>query len=137
MKRDEFPMTRNLIFLMSLFISAILISGNPVLADSWGPPVKKKTPQIKTRPPTPPSYKNTLPSKTESVDELTGKLMADPESMDKIVKLQNNPTIQKILQDPEIMEAIRNKDLARIASDPKIKALEKNKDLQELLKQNQ
>ncbi len=63
--------------------------------------------------------------------------MDDPESMNKIRKLQNNPTIQKILQDPEIMEAIRNKDLARIASDPKIKALENNKDLQELLKQNQ
>lgn len=130
-------MKRNLFFLTSLFISGFFISGTPALADSWGLPVKNKMPQIKISPPAPPSYQKSVPPKSGNVDELTEKLMDDPESMDKIVKLQNNPTIQKILQDPEIMEAIRNKDLARLASDPKIKALENNKDLQELLKHNQ
>ncbi|QPJ61794.1 MAG: hypothetical protein G3M70_07835 [Candidatus Nitronauta litoralis] len=130
-------MKPKVIILLSLFISASILLAHSAMADAWGPPPTKKTIQSKSKIPSPPSIKKKVVPESENVDELTEKMMDNPESMSKIGKLQNDPTMQKILQDPELMEAIRNKDLSRIASDPKIKALESNQGLQELLKQNQ
>ncbi len=130
-------MKRNILIQISLFISVGFLMANPVLADAWGPPPQKKNLQPELKIPSTPTVKKRVTPNTENVDELTEKMMDDPESMSKIGKLQNDPTMQKILQDPELMEAIRNKDLSRIARDPKIKALESNEGLQELLKHSQ
>ncbi len=134
-------MKRKLIFLMSLFVMASLVTTNPVLADAWGPAKtsvpQKRASQQKTKIPSPPSSRKPIPSAQKKADGIEDQLRNDPESMSKIEKLRDNPALQKILQDPELMKAIREKNLARIVSDPKIKALESSKVLQELLKQNQ
>ncbi len=107
------------------------------MADAWGPPKKLRKPSASSQPKITPPSTPEVPSGSPSTDDITNKLLNNPDAMSKIEKLRNNPTMQEILQDPELVQAIREKDLARIASDPKIKALESNKNLQDLLKQNQ
>jgi hypothetical protein len=55
--------------------------------------------------------------------DLQGRLLADPNTANQIMEMQDDPNVQSILQDPATMRAVKNGDLEALMSDPKIRAL--------------
>jgi len=56
------------------------------------------------------------------VSQFRNQLTQDPETMQMIQNLQNDPSVKQILNDKELMKAINGQDLGVVASDPKIKS---------------
>lgn len=56
------------------------------------------------------------------VSQFRNQLTQDPETMQMIHNLQNDPSVKQILNDKELMKAINGQDLGVVASDPKIKS---------------
>ena len=57
------------------------------------------------------------------VNSLEDKMLGDSEIMDTIRALQNDPDLQKVLQDPEIMKAVQTGDVAALMSNPQFMKL--------------
>jgi hypothetical protein len=60
---------------------------------------------------------------SSQVDSLRNEMLSDAEIMNAIRTLQNDPDVQKILQDPEIMKAIRIGDIGALMTNPKFMKL--------------
>jgi hypothetical protein len=60
------------------------------------------------------------------------KMLDDPETMQMIQSLQNDPDFQNILQDPEIMRAIQNNDMATLMANPQFMGLLNKQTVQEI-----
>lgn len=59
--------------------------------------------------------------------QIQSQLMADPEVMQLLEALQNDPDILAILADPEIMQAVQNRDFKGLENNPKLqKVMEKS-----------
>jgi hypothetical protein len=56
------------------------------------------------------------------VSQFRNQLTQDPETMQMIQNLQNDPSVKQILNDKDLMKAINGQDLGVVASDPKIKS---------------
>jgi hypothetical protein len=54
---------------------------------------------------------------------LTDRMMNDAEIMSMIRGLQDDPDFKKILEDPEIMQAVKNNDVATLMSKPEFMRL--------------
>ena len=63
------------------------------------------------------------PAPASSAEDLQQTLQQDPEAMEKILTLQNDPLVQSILNDAGTMRAIEAGDLGALLNDPKIRAL--------------
>lgn len=74
---------------------------------------------------------------TQKIDQMQDLLLSDPETVRLIGELQNNPSVQQILEDKELMKAIAEGNLNRLGEDPKIKALMNNKTIGEILEKTQ
>ncbi len=72
----------------------------------------------------------------QEVDRLMKQMLADPESIRMIQELQKDPNMQKILNDPALLDAVNRKDAARLAKDPSIRALQNNKTVKKLMEHN-
>jgi hypothetical protein len=57
------------------------------------------------------------------VKSLEDRMLADGEIMDMIHALQNDPDLQKALQDPEIMKAVQTGDIAALMRNPQFMKL--------------
>jgi hypothetical protein len=57
------------------------------------------------------------------IEQIQSSMMSNPEVMSSIFELQNDPAMQAVLADPEVMQAIQSFDLEALARNPKIKAL--------------
>ena len=66
------------------------------------------------------------------IKSLQDKMINDPETMHMIQSLQNDPDFQIILQDPEIMKAVQNGDLATLMANPQFMGLLNKQTLQEI-----
>ena len=65
--------------------------------------------------------------KTSSgINSLKNSLMSDPDSLGAIMSLQNDPDMQNILNDPNVMNKIRSGDFDSLMTDPKIIKLMNN-----------
>jgi hypothetical protein len=76
-------------------------------------------------------------SDTETKDRLSGlqkKMLSDPEIMGRILSLKDDPKFKAVLQDPDVMTAIKTGNIAALLSnpnfmqlldDPRVKELEK------------
>ncbi len=65
---------------------------------------------------------------------LEDKMLGDSEIMDTIRALQNDPDLQKILQDPEIMKALQTGDIDALMSNPKFMMLLNKQAVQDINK---
>ena len=74
---------------------------------------------------------------TVKIDQVQQQMLGDPETVQLIQKLQNDPSVQKILQDRELMEAITQGNLNRVGADPKIKELMKNESVEKIIENTQ
>ncbi len=57
-------------------------------------------------------------AKKNDVAGLQQKMKGDPQIMNLILSLQNDPAFQKLMQDPEIMAAIQKNDYSTLMSNP-------------------
>jgi len=72
---------------------------------------------------------------TDAVVRSVGKkMMGDQEVMALILSLQNDPEFQKVLEDPEIMNAVNAGDVAALTANPRFMQLLNNPTVQDIQK---
>jgi hypothetical protein len=64
--------------------------------------------------------------------DLQNSMQASPETLNMILGLQNDPDVQAVLQDPELMKAVNAGDVDRLISNPKFMRLLENPKVQEI-----
>jgi hypothetical protein len=72
--------------------------------------------------------------KQDQIQQLQQKMMSDEDVVQMILSLQNDPDVQKILQDPEIMKAVNAGDMNALLSNPKFMKLLENPTIQDIRK---
>ena len=72
--------------------------------------------------------------KRDQIQQLQQKMMSDEEVVQMILSLQNDPDVQNILKDPEIMEAVNAGDINALLSNPKFMKLLENPAIQDIRK---
>ncbi len=72
--------------------------------------------------------------KQDQIQQLQQRMMSDKEVVEMILSLQNDPDVQKILQDPEIMKAVNSGDINALLSNPKFMKLLENPTIQDIRK---
>ena len=70
--------------------------------------------------------------KQDQIQQLQKRMMSDKEVVEMILSLQNDPEVQKILQDPEIMKAVNAGDMDALLSNPKFMKLLENPTIHEI-----
>lgn len=74
-----------------------------------------------------PSASSVLDAQASSaLQSMQSTMVNDPGIMSSIMTLQNDPDMQAVLQDPEIMQAIQNLDFQTLQNHPKMKKLMNN-----------
>jgi len=68
----------------------------------------------------------------DQYQELQQKMMGDPDIINRILLLQNDPDIQAVLKDPAIMKAINAGDFNALMSNPKFMKLLNNPKIQDI-----
>ena len=66
------------------------------------------------------------------IKSLQDKMLNDPEIIQMIQSLQNDPDFQKILRDPEILKAVQNGDLPTLMANPQFMGLLNKQTVQEI-----
>ncbi len=77
------------------------------------------------------------PSTSRRIETTRQSLQSNPEAMEKIMSLKGDPDIQRILDNPKLMDAIRRGDLNSLANDPDIKRMMNNPAVRDLIKRGQ
>ena len=72
---------------------------------------------------------------SSQAQQLQAQLAQDPEAMKSILSLQNDPQIQALLNDPQIMQAIQRGDYPSLLNNPKIQALDNDPQLKSVLRE--
>jgi hypothetical protein len=72
--------------------------------------------------------------KQDQIQQLQQRMMSDKEVVEMILSLQNDPDVQRILQDPEIMKAVNSGDINALLSNPKFMKLLENPTIQDIRK---
>jgi hypothetical protein len=67
-----------------------------------------------------------------TVKDLQGKMTGDKEIMALILSLQDSPEFKQILEDPEIMKAVNDGDIAALTANPKFMKLLDNSTVKEI-----
>lgn len=70
-----------------------------------------------------------------AISNMQNSLLADPESRDQVLSLQDDPQMQAILNDPATMRAVQAGDLGALMADPKLQALLQNPKVRGLVEQ--
>jgi hypothetical protein len=63
---------------------------------------------------------------------MMGNVMSNPNLMGMIFALRNDPQVQEVLQDPEVMEMVMAGDLQGLRDNPKFRKLMENPNIQSL-----
>lgn len=74
------------------------------------------------------------PSRNDQINAMQQSMVNDKATRDKILSLQDDPQVQKLLQDPEVLDALRSGDQSRLIGDPRIIDLLKNPAIQDVIK---
>jgi hypothetical protein len=72
--------------------------------------------------------------KRDQIQQLQQKMVSDEEVVQMILSLQNDPDVQNILKDPEIMKAVNAGDINALLSSPKFMKLLENPTIQDIRK---
>jgi hypothetical protein len=68
------------------------------------------------------------------IKSLQGKMMSDQEIMGLVQSLQNDPEFKKIMEDPEIMKAVSEGDIAALTANPRFMKLLDNSTVRDIQK---
>ena len=67
-----------------------------------------------------------------SVQQIQSSTFSSAALMSSIMQMQDNPEMQAVLNDPELMQAIQRFDIEAIQNNPKIIRLMKSRDMQQI-----
>lgn len=67
---------------------------------------------------------------SNKAEAIRNKMMGDQQTVGMLISLQNDPQLREILQDPEIMEAIKSGNSASLANNEKFMRLKNNPKIQ-------
>jgi len=67
-----------------------------------------------------------------SVQQIQSSIFSSAALMSSIMQMQDNPEMQAVLNDPELMQAIQRFDIEAIQNNPKIIRLMKSRDMQQI-----
>lgn len=67
---------------------------------------------------------------SNKAEAMKNKMMADPQSVGMLISLQDDPQLQEILRDPEIINAIQSGNAASLANNEKFMRLKNNPKVQ-------
>lgn len=95
-------------------------SGTPMNSVKSGTPTKSD------------SDSNSRTVTKDAVSAIQSTIAADAGLTKDILKLQNDPDMQAVIADPEIMKAVQELDLEWLARNPKIKALMNNATMKDI-----
>jgi len=99
--------------------------------------IRRPSASTDTAPPSPRSGEGMGAANAQpQAQQIQQQMMNDPQTMQMILQLQNDPAIQKILSDPELMNAIQQGDVNRVAQDPSFQALMKNKTVGDIIEKS-
>lgn len=70
----------------------------------------------------------------DQIQALQQRMMSDKEIVDMILSLQDDPDVQRVLQDPEIMNAVNSGDTNALLSNPKFMKLLESPAIQDITK---
>jgi hypothetical protein len=71
------------------------------------------------------------------ISSITEKMIADGEIMDMIQTLKNDPSFQKAMEDPAILDAVKNGDTAALMANPKFLEIMNNATVRDIQKKMQ
>jgi hypothetical protein len=74
-----------------------------------------------------------VPNMDQQIAASQQKLMSNPQSMATLQEMMQDPEIMQALQDPALVEAVTNHDYQAVQSNPKIQELMSNPKMQALL----
>ncbi|WP_243372415.1 hypothetical protein [Geotalea sp. SG265] len=74
------------------------------------------------------------PQVKKQVEELQKTLLADKEIVALILMLKDNPEVQALLQDPDVVSAVTNGDVEALTGNPRFLELLNNPQVQEIQK---
>ena len=86
---------------------------------------------------TPMQLKATEPPVRQRVQGLEQKLTSDPETMEMLLDLTDDPSMLGVLEDKKLMRAIQQGNLNKIIQDPKIPTLMKSKAVERIIQRSQ
>jgi hypothetical protein len=69
------------------------------------------------------------------INAMTGKILSDPQLMQSMTDLMNDPEVQKILSDPAVMNAVNSGDIQTLMNNPKLMELMNNPNINSLINQ--
>jgi ABC-type amino acid transport substrate-binding protein len=72
---------------------------------------------------------------TDDVVWLQKMIMSRPDLMNKIISLQNDPEVQAVLQNPEVMSAVASGNIDALLSNPLFMKLMENPKIKEIAKE--
>ena len=72
-----------------------------------------------------------VPSQLDAIEQ---RMTSDPETMSAISALQDSPEIKALLEDPDVLDALRSGNLQAILSNPKLARLAADPRIQEITK---
>jgi len=75
-----------------------------------------------------------LPQNMTDIQAIQKRIAEDPELMNSIRSLQDDPQVQKAMQDPKVIEAFNAGDLGALMADPKILELLNNPKINDIQK---
>ena len=90
-----------------------------------------------THGPSPESIPTNLPAQSSSKDiqDLQKSIMENEMIMQKVLSLQNDPRMQEILQDPDILKALNSGNFAALLSNPKFLEMMNSTEIREIQKE--
>ncbi len=74
------------------------------------------------------------PSTQANIQQLQTEMMGDAATMQLIQSLQNDPDVQAIINDPEIMNSLKSGDFKSLENNPKLKKLMEKSQVKDIKK---
>ncbi|QPJ64850.1 MAG: hypothetical protein G3M78_05400 [Candidatus Nitrohelix vancouverensis] len=72
----------------------------------------------------------------QQIESMKSQMMSDPKTLERIQSLQNNPAVQRILKDPNLMKAIQQGDLNQLGQNSDIQSLMNDQKVREIFETN-
>ena len=76
----------------------------------------------------------TRPNNQATIQQLQTEMLGDAATMQLIQSLQNDPDVQAIINDPAIMDALKNGDFQSLENNPKLKKLMEKSQVKDIKK---
>ncbi|MFP5211740.1 MAG: hypothetical protein ACLGPL_00015 [Acidobacteriota bacterium] len=81
---------------------------------------------------TPAKPSGAAPAASSDIDTIKQMILSDPDTLEKIATLRNDPDFQAVLQDPNLLRSIQAGDVSALTADPRFMRLFNNSVVQDI-----